>query len=109
MEQKDIHILIDGFVFQLVKIIYTIHACEKLKKGESAECAFSVEREIFKFNEKIMKEVLGKLEGINNEPPNELIIEDCKATFGPKIIIYPSFAATITELKDKLIHMKKKL
>ena len=84
-------------------------ACQKLKKGESAECAFSVEREIFKFNEKIMKEIIGKLEVINNEPPNELIIGGCKVTFGPKIIIYPSFAATITELRDKLMHMKKKI
>ncbi|MBO6195348.1 MAG: UTP--glucose-1-phosphate uridylyltransferase, partial [Bacilli bacterium] len=84
-------------------------ACERLKKGESAECAFSVEREIFLYNEKIMKEVIGKLEIINNEPPNELIIGDCKVTFGPKIIIYPSFAATVTELRDKLKHMKKNI
>ena len=84
-------------------------ACERLKKGESAECAFSVEREIFLYNEKIMKEVIGKLEVINNEPPNELIIGDCKVTFGPKIIIYPSFAATVTELRDKLTHMKKNI
>ena len=84
-------------------------ACERLKKGESAECAFSVERELFLYNEKIMKEVIGKLEVINNEPPNELIIGDCKVTFGPKIIIYPSFAATVTELRDKLTHMKKNI
>ena len=84
-------------------------ACEKLKKGESAESAFSVEREIFKYNEIIMKDVIGKLEVINKEPPNELIIDNCKITFGPKIIIYPSFAATITELRDKLNHMKKKI
>jgi UDP-sugar pyrophosphorylase len=82
-------------------------ACERLKKGESAECAFSVEREIFKYNEKMMKEIIGKLEVINNEPPNELTIEGCKIIFGPKIIIYPSFAATTTELRDKLKHMKK--
>jgi UDP-sugar pyrophosphorylase len=84
-------------------------ACERLKKGESAECAFSVEREIFKYNEKMMKEVIGKLEVVNNEPPNELTIGGCKITFGPKIIIYPSFAATPTELRDKLKHMKKNI
>ena len=84
-------------------------ACERLKKGESAECAFSVEREIFKYNEKMMKEIIGKLEVINNEPPNELIIGGCKVTFGPKIIIYPSFAATATELRDKLKHMKQNI
>ena len=84
-------------------------ACERLKKGESAECAFSVEREIFKYNEKMMKEVIGKLEVVNSEPPNELTIGGCKITFGPKIIIYPSFAATPTELRDKLKHMKKNI
>ena len=82
-------------------------ACERLKKGESGESAFTVEREIFLYNEKIMKEVIGKLEIIEKEPPNELSIEDCKITFGPKIIIYPSFAATVTELRDKLNKMKK--
>ena len=82
-------------------------ACERLKKGESAECAFSVEREIFQYNERMMKDVIGKLEIVNTEPPNELIIGGCKVTFGPKIIIYPSFAATPTELRDKLKHMKK--
>ena len=55
----------------------------------------------------MMKDVIGKLEIVNTEPPNELIIEGCKVTFGPKIIIYPSFAATPTELRDKLKHMKK--
>ena len=48
-------------------------------------------------------------ENTNNEPPNELIIGGCKVTFGPKIIIYPSFAATATELRDKLKHMKKNI
>ena len=56
-----------------------------------------------------MKEVLGKLEVVETEPPNQLTIEDCKITFGPKIIIYPSFAATVTELRDKLNHMKQKI
>lgn len=84
-------------------------ACERLKKDESPEGAFSVEKEIFQYNERMMKEVIGKLEIINTEPPNELIIDDCKVTFGPKIIIYPSFAATATELRDKLKLMKKKI
>ena len=84
-------------------------ACERLKKGESAECAFSVEREIFLYNEKIMKEVIGKLEIVKTEPQNELVIGDCDISFGPKIIIYPSFAATVTELRDKLNHMKQKI
>ena len=56
-----------------------------------------------------MKDIIGKLEIINNEPPNELIIGGCKVSFGPKIIIYPSFAATATELRNKLKHMKKNI
>ena len=84
-------------------------ACERLRKKESGESAFTVEREIFKYNEIIMKDVLGKLEVINTETENTVIIEDCKITFGPKIIIYPSFAASVTELRDKLNHMKKNI
>ena len=84
-------------------------ACERLRKKESGESAFTVEREIFKYNEIIMKDILGKLEIINNEPENTVMIEDCKITFGPKIIIYPSFAASVTELRDKLNHMKKNI
>lgn len=54
-----------------------------------------------------MKEIKGKLEIIEKEPPNKLNIEDCKIIFDPKILIYPSFAATVTELSDKLNKMKK--
>ena len=84
-------------------------ACERLRKNESGESAFTVEREIFKYNEIILRDVLGKLEVVNTEPENEVIIEDCKITFGPKIIIYPSFAASVTELRDKMNHMKGKI
>ena len=84
-------------------------SCERLRKKESGESAFTVEREIFKYNEIILKDVLGKLEIINNEPENSVMIEDIKITFGPKIIIYPSFAASVTELRDKLNHMKKNI
>ena len=84
-------------------------ACERLRKKESGESAFTVEREIFKYNEIILKDVLGKLEIIQNEPENSVMIEDLKITFGPKIIIYPSFAASVTELRDKLNRMKKNI
>ena len=84
-------------------------ACERLRKKESGESAFTVEREIFKYNEIIMKDILGKLEVIKNEPENAVMIEDIKITFGPKIIVYPSFAASVTELRDKLNHMKKNI
>ena len=84
-------------------------SCERLRKKESGESAFTVEREIFKYNEIILKDVLGKLEIINTEPENSVMIEDIKITFGPKIIIYPSFAASVTELRDKMNHMKKNI
>ena len=82
-------------------------AIEKLKKNETGESAFTVERDIFKTNERILSEICGKLEVVNTEPENELNIGGCTIKFGPKIIIYPSYAPTITELKEKLQKMKK--
>ena len=84
-------------------------ACERLRKKESGESAFTVEREIFKYNEIILKDVLGKLIVIQTEQENKVMIEDCSIAFGPKIVIYPSFAASVTELRDKLNHMKGKI
>jgi UDP-sugar pyrophosphorylase len=83
-------------------------ACNKLKKNQSTESAFSVEQDIFIFNKKIM-EIIGKLEIEETEKPNEVEIEGCKIKFGPKIIIYPDFAPTVTELKEKLMNMKNKI
>ena len=83
-------------------------ACNKLKKNQSPESAFSVEQDIFIFNRKIM-EIIGKLEIEETEKPNEVDIEGCKIKFGPKIIIYPDFAPTVTELKEKLMDMKNKI
>ena len=56
-----------------------------------------------------MKEIIGKLEVVENEPENEVVVNECKIKFGPKIIIYPSFAPTVTELRNKLNHMKKNI
>ena len=83
-------------------------ACNKLKKNQSPESAFSVEQDIFIFNRKIM-EIIGKLEIEETEKPNEVDIESCQIKFGPKIIIYPDFAPTVTELKEKLMNMKNKI
>lgn len=52
--------------------------CERLRKKGSGESEFTVEREIFKYNEIIMKDISGKLEIIKTEPENELIIGDWK-------------------------------
>ena len=84
-------------------------ACEKIRNKESGESAFTVEREIFKYNEIILKDILEKLEVIYSEPGNEVIIEDCKIECGPKIIIFPSFAISVSELRDKLNHIKGKI
>jgi len=83
-------------------------ACNKLKKNQSPESAFSIEQDIFIYNKKII-EIIGKLEIDQTEKENELNIEECKIKFGPKIIIYPEFAPTVTELRDKLLKMKKKI
>jgi UDP-sugar pyrophosphorylase len=83
-------------------------ACNKLQKNQSPESAFSIEQDIFIYNKKIL-EIIGKLEIDQTEKENELNIEECKIKFGPKIIIYPEFAPTVTELRDKLLKMKKKI
>ena len=80
-------------------------ACSKLKKNQSPESAFSVEQDLFIFNRKIM-EIIGKLEIKETEKENEIEVENCKIIFGPKIIIYPEFSPTVTELRDKLTFMK---
>ena len=84
-------------------------ACAKLKKKQTPESAFSVEQDVFIYNRKIMEEIIGKLEVVKSEPENEVVVDECKIKFGPKIIIYPSFAPTVSELKKKLTHMKKKI
>jgi UDP-sugar pyrophosphorylase len=82
-------------------------AIEKLKHNETGESAFTVERDIFKTNERILKEICGKLEVINTEPENEITIGGLSVKFGPKIIIYPSYAPTISELKEKMSKIKQ--
>ena len=83
-----------------------VDACEKLRNNETGESAFTVERDIFDYNVRIMRDIIGKLEVVKNGPDNELVIEGYHVKFGPKIIIFPSFAPTITELREKLMHMK---
>ena len=83
-------------------------ACSKLKKNQSPESAFSVEQDIFIFNRKIL-EIIGKLEIQETEKANEIEVEGCEIKFEPKIIIYPEFSPTVTELRDKLNNMKGKI
>ena len=76
--------------------------CAKLAKGISAETAFSEEQDIYNWNIHVLKDILGKLTIENTEPECDLEIEGTHVKFGPKIIIYPSFASTVSELKDKV-------
>ncbi len=57
-------------------------ACEKFKHNETVESAFTVERDIFDYNIRIMKDIIGKLEVVKNGPYNELVIRDVIAKFG---------------------------
>ena len=83
-------------------------ACAKLKKNLGPEAAFSVEQDIFIFNAKML-ESFGKLEVVQDEQPVQVEVEGCVFKFGPRIIIYPSFAASISELKEKIEKMKGKI
>ena len=76
--------------------------CDKLKKGLSAETAFSEEQDIYFWNIKVLKEILGKLTIDTTEPDETLQIEGTDVKFGPKIILEPSFAVTVSELKQKV-------
>ena len=68
----------------------------------------SVEQDIFILNAKMI-ESFGKLEVIQDEEPVQVEVEGCVFKFGPRIIIYPSFAASISELKEKMEKMKGKI
>ena len=83
-------------------------ACAKLKKNLGPEAAFSVEQDIFILNAKMI-ESFGKLEIVQDEEPVQVEVEGCIFKFGPRIIIYPSFAASISELKEKMEKMKGKI
>ena len=83
-------------------------ACAKLKKNLGPEAAFSVEQDIFILNAKMI-ESFGKLEVVQDEAPVQVEVEGCVFKFGPRIIIYPSFAASIYELKEKMEKMKGKI
>lgn len=81
----------------------------KLKKGLGPETAFSAEQDIFYLYSKLIGDVMGKLEVDQNEKEIEVEIEGCPVKFGPRIIVYPSFACTVSELKEKMDNMKGKI
>ena len=84
-------------------------ACDKLKKKIGPESAFSVEQDIFAYNCKMIEQ-FGKLEIVKDEEPMNIKLyeQDIKFEY-PRILIYPSFAISVTELKEKMEKMKGKI
>ena len=76
--------------------------CDKLKKNLQPETAFSLEQDMFKFNIKCLSDILGKFTIEQTEPETDLEIEGQHVKFGPRLIIDPSFAPTLSELKEKI-------
>ena len=78
--------------------------CDKLKKNLQPETAFSLEQDMFKCNIRCLGEILQHFEVNQTEPETDLEIEGQHVNFGPRIIIEPSFAPTLSELKEKIKH-----
>lgn len=76
-------------------------ACDKLTKGLQPEAAFSIEQDMFKCNIQLLK-LLSKIEVESTEEETDLLIEGQHIRFGPRVLIYPAFAATMSELKEKV-------
>jgi UDP-sugar pyrophosphorylase len=74
---------------------------DKLKKNLNPETAFSVEQDIFNWNVTVLRDVLGVLK-VEGGEVDTINIQGIDVTFGPKVVLYPSFAFTLAELKDKV-------
>ena len=59
---------------------------------------------MFKCNIRCLGEILQHFEVNQTEPETDLEIEGQHVKFGPRIIIEPSFAPTLSELKEKIKH-----
>jgi len=83
-----------------------VDGIEKMKKKLMPETAFSAEMDIFKCNQIILQDILGKLEIISDDNLNKndfsCNILGVDVNFGPKIVILPSFAVTLTEIKNQI-------
>lgn len=71
----------------------------RLKKGLSAESAFSVEQNVFDFNKRILS-MFEKLE-IIDDGEDIIALSDAEIKFGPKIFLHPSFGVTLKEIIEK--------
>jgi UDP-sugar pyrophosphorylase len=78
---------------------------DKLKKNLNPETAFSVEQDIFNWNVRVLKDTLGVLK-VKGGEPDTVKINDVEISFGPKIVIYPSFAFTLSGLRSKISNLK---
>lgn len=80
---------------------------DKLKKGLMPETAFSVEQDIFRTNTIILRDVLKKLEVVQSKDEKTRLsphveVHEIDIHFEPKIVIYPSFSSTLSELNSKV-------
>jgi UDP-sugar pyrophosphorylase len=74
---------------------------DKLKKNLNPETAFSVEQDIFNWNVRVLKDILGVLK-IEGGEAESVKVNEVDIHFGPKIVIHPSFAFTLSCLKEKI-------
>jgi UDP-sugar pyrophosphorylase len=76
---------------------------EKWKKNSDPETAFSAERNLFIFNENILK-IMNKLTVIEDEnhKRTKVTILGEEVDFGPKILIYPSFGFTLKMIENNI-------
>lgn len=77
---------------------------DRLKKGLLAETSFSCEQDIYLTNLTILRDVLGILEVVRTDEIQEekVNILGIDITFGPKIVVFPEFAVTLHELREKI-------
>ena len=75
---------------------------DKLVKNLVPETAFSIEQDIFATNKIILRDVLNKLEIEDKGDKESVEIMGVKVNFDPKIIIHPSFACSLEELREKI-------
>ena len=74
---------------------------DKISKGLNAESAFSVEQNIFNCNVKILRK-LNLIEIKDRDLTDKIIIHNKEIQIGPKLLIKPSFAVSVYQLKDTI-------
>lgn len=81
-------------------------ALAKFKQGATADSGFTIELDTFESNY-VLLEKLGLIEVVNRDKFPVVKIKDAEIPFKyPKIIIKPSFAIVLKDLKEKIVHIK---